>query len=95
MKRSEMIEHIAEELMDVVNAIEKDRPYFQRKAADLLDMIEGFGMQPPPYSIKVDRLPTNIEKRNGYWLVSATGYYEIVKKEGWESEVTETEPDVT
>ena len=51
MKRSEMIEHIAQELIDV--AVDERsyktayRAYFQRKAADLLDMIEGFGMQPP------------------------------------------------
>lgn len=55
MKRSEMIEHIAQELRGVAVVVEgpkvlgEPRPaYFRRKAADLLDMIEGFGMQPPP-----------------------------------------------
>lgn len=51
MRQSEMIEHIAQELIDVA-VDERSRntayhSYFQRKAADLLDMIEGFGMQPP------------------------------------------------
>lgn len=48
MKRSEMIEHIAQELA-VDEGLYKTahHDYFQRKAADLLDMIEGFGMQPP------------------------------------------------
>ena len=51
MRRSEMIEHIAQELLYV--AVDEGlyktahHGYFQRKAADLLDMIEGFGMQPP------------------------------------------------
>jgi len=46
-----MIEHIAQELLYV--AVDEGlyktahHGYFQRKAADLLDMIEGFGMQPP------------------------------------------------
>jgi len=52
MKRSEMIEHIAQELLYVAvdEGLHKTahHGYFQRKAADLLDMIEGFGMQPPP-----------------------------------------------
>ncbi len=52
MKRSEMIEHIAQELIDAaVNERSYKtayQAYFRRKAADLLDMIEGFGMQPPP-----------------------------------------------
>lgn len=66
MKRVEMIEHIAEELMDVVNAIEKDKPYFQRKAADLLDMIEGFGMQPPSAIFLVDWERWDPDKKKWY-----------------------------
>ena len=52
MKRSEMIEHIAQELIDIAVDEKSHKTayqgYFQRKAADLLDMIEGFGMLPPP-----------------------------------------------
>ncbi len=56
MKRSEMIEHIAQELLYV--AVDEglyktaQHGYFQRKAADLLDMIEGLGMLPPPYTFE-------------------------------------------
>ena len=52
MKRSEMIEHISEELLDIIRirfSTEDETQYCKRKAADLLDMIEGFGMQPPGY----------------------------------------------
>ena len=59
MKRSEMIKHIAAELQVIAcvvegpNSINMPRAgYFQRRAAGLLDMIEGFGMQPPPYTFK-------------------------------------------
>ena len=55
MKRSEMIKHIAAELQVIAcvvegpNSINMPRAgYFQRRAAGLLDIIEGFGMQPPP-----------------------------------------------
>jgi hypothetical protein len=53
-----MIEHIAQELIDVA-VDERSRNtayhgYFQRKAADLLDMIEGFGMQPPSAVFVID-----------------------------------------
>lgn len=45
MKRSEMIFHIASELSG-------ENPDLRtlKKATDLLDMIEGFGMLPPAYS---------------------------------------------
>lgn len=52
MRRSEMIEHIAQELLYIAVDETAQHGYFQRKAADLLDMIEGFGMQPPPYTFK-------------------------------------------
>jgi len=59
MKRSEMIKHIAAELQVIACIVEGPRSiempragYFQRRAAGLLDMIEGFGMQPPPYTFK-------------------------------------------
>ena len=55
MKRSEMIKHIAAELQVIACVVEGPRSiempragYFQRRAAGLLDIIEKFGMQPPP-----------------------------------------------
>ena len=46
MKRSEIIEHISEVLQEIVG-IKSSEQYCNKKAADLLDMIEGFGMRPP------------------------------------------------
>ena len=73
MKRSEMIEHIAQELLYV--AVDEglyktaQHGYFQRKAADLLDMIEAFGMQPPPYTFKHEVVnPDTVE------TISVTNY---------------------
>lgn len=52
MKRSEMLEHIEEELKEFLvnyeNASEKARPHKIRSAADgILAMVEGLGMEPP------------------------------------------------
>ena len=56
MKRSEMIEHIAAEMVDAAVyrkklSNENEESYYKRKAADILDMLLGFGMLPPynPY----------------------------------------------
>ena len=71
MKRSEMIKHIAAELQVIAcvvegpNSIEMPRAgYFQRRAAGLLDIIEGLGMLPPPYT------PKNSEEGSVQFLVS-------------------------
>jgi hypothetical protein len=52
MKRSEMIDLMADELADPeVNGKhgnETEEATFKRRASRLLDMIEGFGMLPPP-----------------------------------------------
>lgn len=51
MKRSELIDFIKDELVEINNcrrlSNEKDEKYYLRKAAGMLDMIEGFGMIPP------------------------------------------------
>ena len=51
MKRTEMVDHIYEEIADMlVNrqySNETDMKYYRRKADALLTMIEGFGMLPP------------------------------------------------
>ncbi len=59
MKRSEMIDYISDELKDFHSAAvdlgnENYTKFSLRKAAGLLDMIEGFGMQPP--NITLDEL---------------------------------------
>ena len=53
MKRSEMVEHIEADLLDMLDTI-KLRPNAAKHqpnifANDILDMIEGFGMLPPPH----------------------------------------------
>lgn len=52
MKRDEMIEFICDEIKDSLNmrqySGETDEKYWKRKSAQILDMIEGFGMLPPP-----------------------------------------------
>lgn len=51
MKRSEMVEHIAHELLDIAESRaysnESNQSYYARQASGLLAMIEGFGMLPP------------------------------------------------
>lgn len=53
MKRSEMENHIKEQLMhDIANrkfSNETDDAYWHRKSKDLLAMLLGFGMLPPPW----------------------------------------------
>lgn len=59
MKRSEMIEHIAEEMIDAVRSREfsneTEDAYHKRKASYILDMLEGFGMLPPETDIENKR----------------------------------------
>jgi hypothetical protein len=51
MKRSEMVQFIQEELMEILEfrqyTNESIEDYSKRKAQSMLSMIEGFGMQPP------------------------------------------------
>lgn len=52
MKRSEMLEHIQAELEDLLKqqagvSIKRYPHWIKAKAADILDMCEGFGMEPP------------------------------------------------
>lgn len=46
-----MIEHMAHEILNIAesrpHSNESNQAYYTRKAKDLLDMIEGFGMLPP------------------------------------------------
>ncbi len=63
MKRSEMIDFIQQELAEIMEGPkgnDKMEKYLKRKAAGLLDMIEGFGMIPPVY----EGLMANGEKFN-------------------------------
>ena len=58
MKRSEMIEHIAAEMVDATASRkysnETEEAYYKRKATGILDMIEGFGMSPPVIKLLVE-----------------------------------------
>lgn len=59
MKRSEMLEHIREELKEFVEyyniASEKAKSHVVRARADtILSMLEGFGIKPPKALFKVD-----------------------------------------
>jgi hypothetical protein len=51
MKRSEMIDHIKEVMLEAYRqrrySREEDDKYFYRKAEDMLAMLLGLGMQPP------------------------------------------------
>jgi hypothetical protein len=51
MKRSEIIEHIAAEMVDAAASRkysnETEQAYYKRKASGILDMLLGFGMEPP------------------------------------------------
>ena len=51
MKKSEMVEHIAAEFINAIenseHSNESEEKYYKRKAADILDMMLGFGMLPP------------------------------------------------
>lgn len=53
MKRSEMLEYMTAELMEILDAAatrnerESKLSFAQRKAAGMLDMMLGFGMAPP------------------------------------------------
>lgn len=53
MKRNDMINHMIEEIKEKRERLElrpNTEPYFNKDLAnDLLDMLEGFGMLPPPY----------------------------------------------
>jgi len=73
MKRSEMIKHIAAELQVIACVVEPPRSiempragYFQRRAAGLLDIIEGLGMQPPSAVFMVDWDRWDPEKKEWY-----------------------------
>ena len=52
MKRSEMIEYMFDQItQDLTNQAftrESHQKYWKRKMTDMLAMIEGFGMMPPP-----------------------------------------------
>lgn len=55
MKRSEMIEYIADELRDIISVYLSSSPkysgtdkFYKNKADGMLDMLEDFGMLPPP-----------------------------------------------
>jgi hypothetical protein len=65
MKRSEMIEHIAAEMVDAeANRKYSNEPkqdYYLRKATGLLDMIQGFGMLPPTVDGIIEVEKTNDE----------------------------------
>ena len=92
MKRSEMIEHISEELLDIMEirfSTEKETQYCKRKAADLLDMIEGFGMLPPAAAFIIDWERWDPDRKEWYPTK------ERISSRKWEDEVTETEQDVT
>lgn len=57
MKRSEMLLHIKEMLLEIEdkkkNILSNDLKFYDRQAADILDTLLGFGMSPPS-------VPTNI-----------------------------------
>lgn len=95
MKRTEMIEHIAEELLNIVNAHahswQDEEKFCSRKASDLLDMIEGFGMRPPEREDLVEIKPDdeNVYKTSYGSPAIDLDYgpiYRKVKISGWESE---------
>jgi hypothetical protein len=82
MKRSEMIQYIVDEIGDINSALEQIgnedySSFMKRKAAGMLDMIEGFGMLPPKANIlsknfktvKYDKDGTRLE---GDWYESLT-----------------------
>lgn len=57
MKRSEAIEHIQDVLEEILHSrnlvTTKRYPYWiKAKAADILDMLQGFGMEPPINDMK-------------------------------------------
>lgn len=51
MKRSEMLKYITSELQDTLDNLEFNHQtlevYLDKQSKEMLDMIEGFGMQPP------------------------------------------------
>lgn len=66
MKRSEMTSYIMEELVDFLECwqrcSDKRKPhYLKYRAESMLDMLEGFGMLPPPSDHK-NGLPNQWEK---------------------------------
>lgn len=71
MKRSEMIDYISDELKDFHSDVDNlgNQNYTKfvlRKAEGLLNMIEGFGMQPP--NIKLDELiPGILTADSDHW----------------------------
>ena len=84
MKRSEMIDHIKEELLELRDmrkySNETDENYYKRKADSLLAMIEGMGMLPPNYCIKTE------DTELGY-TTGVMSYY-IDGNTNWEKEDT-------
>lgn len=77
MKRSEMLEHISAEMLEYLEnrrfSLEADEKYYARKAKDLLDMLQGFGMLPPlneqnyHYMDNEDRYAVNLAKSLYTW----------------------------
>lgn len=55
MKRSVPIDFIKDELLEIFEnrkfSNETDEAYYKRKAAGILDMLEGLGMLPPPKNV--------------------------------------------
>lgn len=56
MKRSEMNDHIYEEIKEALDnrqySNETDEAYWRRRSAQILDMVLGFGMLPPTTTLK-------------------------------------------
>lgn len=82
MKKSEMVEHITAELLNVAkdrqHSNETDEKYCARKAEGILDMMLGFGMAPP----KITILPDSYNR--------AEGSYGFEVHE-WEEEIDDSE----
>ena len=72
MKRSEMLLHIKEMLLEIEakkkNVRPNDLKFYDRQAADILDMLLGFGMSPPETLIETENplVPGDINI-NGKW----------------------------
>jgi len=81
-----MIEHIAQELIDMTVDERSHniayQGYFQRKAADLLDMIEGFGMLPPSAVFVIDWDRWDPDKKE--WYLTK----ERIHSNKWENELS-------
>jgi hypothetical protein len=68
MKRSEMIQYIVDEIGDINSALEQlgnedYSSFMKRKATGMLDMLEGFGMQPPNITLE-QLIPCELQTSN-------------------------------